>query len=195
MYRFNNLFAIELENKEGKLSQVEPRLRQTLLPLLYVIQSQEVEDEFIKYALDFQGQIVADRSFEIEALVAEKLAELFEEDEKVIVKDVADDVNKQLDEKERVTNKRVGLIIRGFGFNTKRIQGVYNIVPNEAALDYIKERYGLVVDTSEESPPTPPNPPTDSASQVDLVDKVDIGKTVDEMTQQEIESVFNKEDV
>ena len=195
MYRFNNLFSIELENKEAKLEKVEPRLRQTLLPILNVIQNQEVEDEFIKYALEFQGQIAADRSFETESLIAEKLVELLDEEGKVTVKDVADAVNKPLEEKEKVTSKWVGKIIRGFGFNTKRIQGVYNIIPNEQALDYIKDRYGLSDSTPEESPPNPPTPPADSASEVDLVDKVDIGKTVEEMTQQEIESVFNEKDV
>lgn len=92
MYRFRKLFSIDLENKEEKLWNVEPRLRQTLLPLLYVIQSKEVEDEFIKFATDFQNRIVSDRSFETEALIAEKLLELMKNNDKVTVKDVAEHV-------------------------------------------------------------------------------------------------------
>ncbi len=61
MYRFRNRFAVELENKEEKLWVVEPRLRQTLLPLFYVIQDKETEQEFIKYALEFQEQVISDR--------------------------------------------------------------------------------------------------------------------------------------
>lgn len=194
MYRFNNLFAIEFENKEVKLEKVEPRLRQTLLPIFYVIQNQEVEDAFVSYALEFQGQIVADRSFEMEAILAEKLVELLEENEKITVKDVADELNKELSDKEQVTSKRAGKIIRGFGFNTKRIQGVYNIIPNEQALDYIKDRFGLTIEQSEESPLPPPNPPTDSASQGDLVDEVDIDKPVEQMTTEEVESVFKEQE-
>jgi len=195
MYRFKNLCAIELENKETKLEKVEPRLRQTLLPLLYVIQSQEVEDEFIEYALEFQGQIETDRSFEAESVVAEKLIELIENNGKVTVKDVTEEFNKGLTEREQITSKRAGQVIRGFGFNTKRVQGVYHIVLNEQALDYIKDRYALSTATLEESPPSPPTPPTDSASTGGLVDKVDIKKTVVEMEQEEVESIFEKEGV
>lgn len=164
-YRFKNLFAVELENKEDKLWKVEPRLRQTLTPLLYVIQNNGVEAEFIKYAEEFQERIVADRSFEVESLVAEKLVALMEENNKVIVKEVTEAVNKELDQKEAVTSKKVGQIIRDFGFNTKRIQGVYHIQSSESALEYIKERYGLIPNDSSESPQTPPNPPADSNSE------------------------------
>ena len=194
MYRFNNLFTPEFENKEVKLEKVEPRLRQTLLPIFYVIQNQEVEDAFVNYALEFQGQIVAERSFEIDSVVAEKLVELLEDKEKVTVKEVTDAYNKGLSDKEQITSKRAGKIIRGFGFNTKRIQGVYNIVPNEQTSDYIKERFGLGADAPEESPLTPPNPPTDSASPGDLVDKVDIDKPVEQMTTEEVESVFKEQE-
>lgn len=192
MYRFNNLFAPNFENKEVKLEKVEPRLRQTLLPIFYVIQNPEVEDAFVKYALEFQGQIVADRSFEIDSIIAEKLVELLELEEKVTVKEVTDAYNEGLNDREKITSKRAGKVIRGFGFNTKRIQGVYNIVSNDQALDYIKERFGLGIDTPEESPLTPPNPPTDTASEGDLVDKVDIDKPVEQMTTEEVEAVFKE---
>lgn len=177
-YRFRNLFSIEFEAKEEKLQKVEPRLRQTLTPLLYVIQNEQVETEFIQYAEEFQERIVADRSFESESLVAEKIVELAEEDGKITVKDIADAVNKILEEKEQVTSKKVGQIIRGFGFKTKRIQGVYHIEINQTIIDYLKERYGLGLTSSEESPQTPQNPLTNSDSIGDLVDKVDIKQEV-----------------
>lgn len=176
MYRFNNLFAIEFENKEVKLEKVEPRLKQTLLPIFYVIQNKGVEDEFVNYALEFQGQVVADRSFEIESIVGEKLIGLLENSEKVTVKAVTDEFNKGLNEKEQITSKRTGKIIRGFGFNTKRIQGVYHIIPDEQILDYIKDRFGLSINDSEESPLNPPSPPIESNSKGDLVDVVDVAE-------------------
>lgn len=179
MYRFRNLRMPELENKEVKLQQVEPRLRQTLLPLLYVIQDPEVEQSFINYAREFQEHIYSDRSLETEAIVAEKLIDLLENNSKVTVKEVADVVNKELDDKEKLSSKAAGQTIRGFGFKTKRIQGVYQILSSQQTIDYLKDRYGLNrIDTPEQSPLNPPSPLPDSDSKGDLVDKVDIQEEI-----------------
>lgn len=186
MYRFNNLSSIEFEDKAEKLTGVEPRLRQTLLPLFYVIQDPEVEKEFINYALEFQDELFSERSFETEALVAEKLVELIQNGNEVTVKDVGDEVNRELKEKEELTYKKVGQIIRSFGFRTKRVQGVYHIQPNEANIDYLKERYRLGIDTPEQSPPSPQSPPPHSASQVDLGDLVDIKKDTEGQSGEDI---------
>jgi len=171
-YRFNNLYALPTQGKEERLNGVEPRLKQTLLPLLYVIQDKSMEDELINYALDFQEQIFSDRSFELEALIAEKLVNLFDNNDKVGVKDVWESINKELDDKEKITTKAVGLRVRGFGFKTKRIQGVYQIEYSQPVILYLKERYSLTT-FQEGSPQTPPSPPADSASEVDIVDMGD----------------------
>lgn len=176
MYRFRNRFAVELENKEEKLWVVEPRLRQTLLPLFYVIQDKETEQEFIKYALEFQEQVISDRGTEVDAIVAEKLLDLLDNNEKVTVKDVAEKVNKEFDEKERITSKAVGKIIRGFGYKPKRIQGVYRIPNDSSACEYIKERYGLGKETTSDSPLNHQSLPNGHRSEVDLVDIGDINK-------------------
>ena len=174
-YRFNNLYALPTQGKEERLNGVEPRLKQTLLPLLYVIQDKSMEDELINYALDFQEQIFSDRSFELEALIAEKLVNLFDNNDKVGVKDVWESINKELDDKEKITTKAVGLRVRGFGFKTKRIQGVYQIEYSQPVISYLKERYSLTT-VQEESPQNPPSPPLDSASEVDIVDMGDNGQ-------------------
>lgn len=184
MYRFRNLCLPQLENKESLLSGVEPRLKQTLLPLLYVAQNPEIEQELIKYAVEFQEQIFTERSFESDAIVAEKLLNLIENNEKVTVKDVAEKVNLELEDKERLTTKAVGLKIRGFGFKTKRVQGVYQIIPNQTVIDYLTDRYNFNKSTIEESPLSPQSPPLASGSEVDLGDMVDI-KSVDQLSEEQ----------
>lgn len=175
-YRFRNLFSPVSEEKEQKLSEVEPRLRQTLLPLLYVVQNEETERQLVDYALDFQQNIYSERSFETEALVAEKLVDLLEQNKRVIVGDVTNEVNFELGEKEKLTSRAVGEVIRNLGFKTKKTQGVYKVFPNQATIDYLKDRYSLSNDESEQSPPDPQSPLTNSNSKVDVVDKVDINE-------------------
>lgn len=195
MYRFNNLLDPEFENKEEKLSKVEPRLKQTLLPLLYVVQNKETEEQFVKYALDFQETIYSERSFETEALVAEKLIDLMEHNQRVTVGEVSEKANAGVKEKEQLTDKAIGKTIREFGFKTKRVQGVYQITHNQATVDYLKDRYDLSNNTTEQSPLTLQSPPTDSSSEVDLVDKVDVKKGVKEdydKTTEEAVNIFSK---
>lgn len=177
MYRFRNLFMPQLESKEEKLWKVEPRLRQTLLPLFTVIQSEETENDFIKYATEFQEQVVSDRTSETDFLVAEKLLDLLENNDKVTVKDVTEKVNKELDQKEELTSKAVGQKIGSFGFKKKRINGVYQIIYSKEAVEYLKDRYGLNNEPTEESPLTPQSPPTELSSGNDIVDKSDNATT------------------
>lgn len=181
MYRFKNLFMPKLESKEEKLWRVEPRLRQTLLPLFTVIQNEETEKEFVKYATEFQEQVVSDRSSETDFLVAEKLIDLLENNDRVIVKDVTEKVNKDLDQKEELTNKAVGQKIGSFGFKKKRINGVYQVVYNKEVVEYLKDRYGLNSEVVEESPLTPPSPPIDTNLNKDLGVIVDNGEYSSEL--------------
>lgn len=180
-YRLDKLVVDSgFKDKTEKLSKVEPRLKQTLLPLLSVVRDEVIEREFIKYALEFQNQIYADRSLEVGALIAEKLLILFEKNPKLSIKEVTDAVNNEFSEKEKLTSKAVGQKIRGFGFVTKRSQGTYKIIPNSNAVENLKDRYGLNK-IQEESPLSPPSHPTDSNSKGDLGDKGDLTQATEEI--------------
>lgn len=165
-YRFNKLNAPVSEGKEKKLFKLEPRLRQTLLPIFYVIQSERTEEEFIKYATEFQEQVFSDRNLEIDSLIAEKLIKLFDGDAKVTIKAVTEEVNLELDEKEKLTNKAVGQKVRLFGFKTKKSGGVFHIIYDKEKLLYLRDRYNFSV----ENPQNPPDPQSDSASNGDVDD-------------------------
>lgn len=180
MYRFKNLNNPDLEDKSYLLKEVEPRLRQTLLPLLYVIDDKEVEGELVSFAVQFQEYIYSERSFETEALVAEKLIDLLKNNKHVNVSEVTESVNKELGDKEQLTNKAIGKKIRGFGFKTKKVQGLFQIVYNQPTIDYLKDRFNL--EASKQSLPNPLSLPMDSESEVDLVDKVDLPKTIEQLS-------------
>lgn len=184
MYRFKHFKDFDYQelfgekNKAEKLNALEPRLKQTLLPLFYIISDPILEKEFINYALEYQGQLITDRGLEMSGLVFQKLYELYQDNEgKVIVKEVAEQVNKEIEnEKFKLTSHKVGKIIREeLGLKTKKIAGVFHIVFNEKQLEYLMSRYPL------ESPPNPQSPLQDSDTNVDSVDLVDSqeGRKVD----------------
>lgn len=180
LYRFKNLNNLQIQKKENKrkrdlLSQLEPRLRQTLLPLLYVITDIELEKQFVDFAQEYQGQIVDARGNETPGLIFQKLYDVYKssEDGKITVKNIADAVNVDIEkEKYRLTSQRVGKIIREeLGFKThKGAGGLYFVDISQKQLEYLVTRYGV------ESPLTPPSPLPDSDSKEDLGDLKDLDK-------------------
>lgn len=177
-YRFKNLNGLFLQEKENErkrnlLSQLEPRLKQTLLPLMYVITDIALEKQFVDFALEYQGQIVDARGNEIPGLIFQKLYDFYKtsDDGKITVKNITDAVNVDIEkEKYKLTSQRVGKIIReDLGFKThKGAGGLYFIDISQKQLEYLIGRYGV------ESPLAPSSPLTDSDSKEDSVDLVDL---------------------
>lgn len=180
LYRFKNLNnlliqAKENERKRNLLSQLEPRLKQTLLPLMYVIADTELEKKFVDFALEYQGQIVDARGNEMPGLIFQKLHDFYKtsDDGKITVKNIADAVNVDIEkEKYKLTSQRVGKIIREeLGFKThKGAGGLYFIDIIQKQLEYLIGRYGV------ESPLTPSSPLPDSDSKGDLGDLEDLSR-------------------
>ena len=177
MYRFkhfNDYDYQELfggENKVEKLSKLEPRLKQTLLPLFSIISDAVLEQQFIDFALEYQGQLITDRGLEMTGLIFQKLYELYQNNEgKVTVKEVAEEANKEIEnDKFKLTSHKVGKIIReDLGLKTKKgTGGLFYVLFNEERMQYLVSRYSI------ESPPSPLSPPQDSGSQMDSVDSMD----------------------
>lgn len=145
MYRFRNLRRIKTEDKSSKLTGIEPRLKQTLLPLLEVVEDLKVEEGLIEYAKNFQKQLIVDRGSELEGLIFSKLADLFKLNAKVTVKDVGRAINTDLeDEKYKPSFQKVGRIIRDLGFKTRRSTGgLAEIIRNDEQVRYLSDRYGI----------------------------------------------------
>lgn len=179
-YRFKNLNNLSLQEKDNErkrnlLSQIEPRLKQTLLPLLYIVTDAELEEKFIDFALEYQGQLVDARGNEMPGLIFQKLYDSFKasDDGKITVKNITDAVNVDIEkEKYKLTSQRVGKIIREeLGFKThKGTGGLYFVDISQKQLEYLVTRYGI------ESPLTPQSPLTDSDSKEDLGDLEDLNR-------------------
>lgn len=189
MYRFKNygdmMFREKgMQEKEKRLQHLEPRFRQTLLPIFYIISDKILEEEFIAFTNEYQQQLVTDRSAEIEGVVFEKYYSLFKENGgEITVKQVTDSVNIDIEqERYKYKPQRIGKIIRDhLGLKThKSTGGLFHIILNKDQINYLLARYGL------ESPLTPSSPLPDSDSKVDLVDIEDLPQHLKPYTQEEV---------
>lgn len=190
MYRFkhfndfNYQELFDKENKAEKLNRLEPRLRQTLLPLFYVITDPVLKQQFINFALEYQGQLITDRGLEMTSLIFQKLYELYQNNEgKVAVKEVTVEANKEIEnDKFKLTSHKVGKIIReDLGLRTKKgTGGLFYVLFTEERMQYLISRYSV------ESPLTPPSPLPDSDSKVDLVDIEDLPQHLKYYTKPEV---------
>lgn len=188
-YRFKHFGEMiyrekDLDEKRKKLEFLEPRLRQTLLPIFYVISNSDLEEEFISFAKDYQKQLITDRSSELSGMVFEKLyLLLYESKERISVKQITEDVNKEIQqERAKLSPQRVGRIIRDdLGYKTeKSTGGLFYVVDNQKQTDYLLARFGV------ESPLTPLNPNPTSDAKVDLVD-------IEDKQLQEYKSIFGEQ--
>ncbi len=170
MYRFQNLNLPVLEDKSEKLVGIEPRIKQTILPLLQVVTEQDSENLIVKFATEYQKSLINDRGFELQAIVAGVVIKLFQLNDKVTLKMVSEEINKDAeDKKEEVTSHRIGKVVReDLKLKTKKVGGFYQVVYDKARVEYLVSRYGL------ESPLNPQSLQTNSNPNVDLGDSVDL---------------------
>ena len=173
MYRFKNLNIPQTKIDEVQWQSIEPIVRQTLIPLFSTIRTESVKDEFVAFAKEYQESVNIDRGLESDSVIAEKLVDLLENNDIVTVKDVTEQVNLGMDEKEKLSSKAVGKKIRRFGFKPKKVQGVYRVNFDQSLVEMLIERYNL---SNKESPQSQQNTNSESTESVDKVDKVDINK-------------------
>ena len=199
MYRFKHLHDSiwhenETRKKEEQLSILEPRLKQTLLPLFYVINDKSLEKEFIDFAIEFQGRLIDVRGQEMTGLIFQKLYELHKTDQgKIAVKDVTEKVNADVEhDRAKLTSHTIGKIIReDLGFKTQRgTGGFYYVSINDTQMKYLVSRYGIA------SSLTSSSPLPDSDSKEDLVDSVNFTEDIEkkEREAREALTVISKTD-
>lgn len=146
MWRFKNYNKIKLPNQEI-ISNIEPRLKQILLPLMGVMKDKKINSELKSFAVSYQQKLIADRGMEKHVEVLEAIVSLANEGTELRIKNIADELNKDIDPESgerKITPHAVGRINKKYlRFNTRRIQGRYEIVWNEKKIQRLCERYGI----------------------------------------------------
>lgn len=141
------------EQKKQSLNDLEPRLRQTMFPLLFVIPEDRME-EFIKFTKEYQKEAIEDRGLALEGICAKTLFQLLETGSEVSVKDLRKKINDELDsDKFKITPQKLGKILKSLGLKTKPVghEKIPYIIKNEITLKRLRIRFGITSDTAENS--------------------------------------------
>lgn len=141
MYRFHylsgmidqNAYQFTTETNESR--KLEPRMKQLLFPLLSVTVSAEKQTEILKFAENYQEELLTERSNEVEAQVVEVLSEMASiNPEKISIKELTKEfIKKFADDYERkITPKWIGSIVRRkLGIKTYKSGGLFFIPQKE----------------------------------------------------------------
>lgn len=147
MWRFKN-YHKELKFDDALIEGVHPRLHQIVIPLLTIIDSEEMKKDLREFVKKYNEELISDRgqTWESDAVLAIlKLAELRKEN--ITVKEITEVMNAALDiNDEKLQSRKVGWILRTkLQLKTHKTRDgfVLPVKKNAQRLDFWKERFGI----------------------------------------------------
>ena len=144
MFRFNNYGrAIDLEPEIDQ--SVEPRLNQIIIPLLSIINDQEVKKKLRQLIKDYNKELLQDKHCSTDAGILEAIVFAQEDDTEPTIKAVTDCYNKDLADKERFSTRKVGHVVRKIlRLKVDRGRDGFRILSsNKDRIEILKEQYGI----------------------------------------------------
>jgi len=150
----NKLLSWRFENINKKIDlnveldrTLEPRLNQIITPILSVMNCEETKKELRKFIKIYNDEIISERGTEYGADVMIAILKI---DKSGVVeptiKQITDIYNQLLEEKEKITSKKMGWMIRDIlKIKTFKKRGGYVIdcIKNKEKLKNLKEKYGI----------------------------------------------------
>jgi len=150
MFRFRNFFK-DIKPDLSIFKGIERRLRQTLYPLLTVVDDQAFINTLGKFIQDLQQQQQTDRGMSWVADYLASFIELTKTGDEITVKALADQYNLGKEGKEIVSTKRAGHVVRDdFKLKTERLtsgehKGQYGIKIDAEKVKALCLHYGIEI--------------------------------------------------
>lgn len=148
MWRFRN-YHKPLNFDEAPIEGIHPRLHQIIIPLLTIIEDEQMRNDLKLFMQGYNEELIADRgmSWESDVVFAVlKLAHIGHAD-KVTVKEISEAVNVDLgQDEERLLPRKVGWILRTrLQLKTYKTRKGYvlSLQLNKDKLDFWRERFGI----------------------------------------------------
>jgi hypothetical protein len=149
MFRFRNL---KIQRADSNLvdRSIEPRLNQIFVPLLSVIEDENIRAEIRDIAKEYSREMVSEREMEAETEVLEIIQELASktDGDQISIREITQAfVERHGQEYERtITTKWIGSIIRrNLHLATYKSHGIFVIArPEKYKLDGLRAKYGLI---------------------------------------------------
>lgn len=164
LFRFRN-YHKKIEADTSIFIGIERRLRQTLYPLLTVIDDTSFLKRLTVFINDLQTQQCTDRGLSWVAEYLQCLVTLLAKNEVITVNDLTEAVNINKEQKDKVTPRKVSNMVRSeLKFKTERLTSGNKKGQAQIKIDYEKLkalclRFG--VDMPEQSSPRSPSSPRD----------------------------------
>jgi hypothetical protein len=145
MFRFQNKgkckIKQELENRE-----IEPRLNQIAIPLMSIIEDQEIIKEIQQHIKEYNEKIKTDRTLGYSYQILDAICELLDDGYiHPTIHQVAEKFNKDLSISEAITSKKMGYLIRKtLDLKTERTRAGYVVSEsNKEKIGILRKRYGI----------------------------------------------------
>ena len=148
MWRLKNYFR-PLEKRTEVIEGIHPRLNQIVIPLLTIIKDEAIRNHLKTFIIKYNDDLVADRrlSWESDIVFAILKLEYLTNAKEVTVKQITDEVNKEIDvADETLQARKVGWYLRTKlqlkPYKTRK-GFVLSFKENRKRLDMWKERFGI----------------------------------------------------
>ena len=145
MFRFRNIgkckIKPELENRE-----IEPRLNQIAVPLMSIIEDQEIIEEIQQYIKEYNEKIKTDRTLGYSYQILDAICELLDDGYiRPTIKQIAEKFNEDLGYSETITPKKMGyLITKTLDLKTERTRDGYIVSEsNKEKIKILRKRHGI----------------------------------------------------
>lgn len=145
MFRFRNKgkskLKPELENRK-----IEPRLNQIAIPLMSIVEDDDIIKEIQRYVTEYNEKIKTDRTLGFSYQILEAICELLDRGYSCpTIQQVTDNFNKGLVPTETITPKKMGYFVRKkLDIVTVKTRDGYIISEdNESKINILRKRYGI----------------------------------------------------
>ncbi|NTV40775.1 MAG: hypothetical protein HGA61_00680 [Candidatus Moranbacteria bacterium] len=145
MFRFRNKGKSTLNSKlENR--KIEPRLNQIAIPLMSIIDDQEMISAIQKQILEYNEKIKTDRTLNYNYQILDAICELLDDGYiHPTIKQVTERFNKDLGFSEALTPKRIGYLIRKtLDIKTEKTRDGYIVSGSDKEkIEILRKRYGI----------------------------------------------------
>ncbi len=148
MWRFRN-FNKKLNFDDRPLEGIHPRLHQIIIPLLTIIESEEMKTALKEFVQKYNQELIADRglSWESDVVFAILKLEREKKTDSLTVKEITDSVNADIDlSDDTLQTRKVGWILRAkLQLKTYKTRKGFtlSLSKNKDKLVFWKDRYGI----------------------------------------------------
>lgn len=147
MWRFHN-YHKPLQFDDKPLEGLQPRLQQIIIPLLAIMPSPDLKETLIAHARRYNAELIADRGLSWETEVVLAVLRLEERNQviELTVKEIATEVNSEMEIGENLSARKTGWILRSkMLLKAQRTNRGYvlSLTKNRERLDYWRDRLGI----------------------------------------------------